>query len=87
MYYETHQIKLTSDGVYIASNNDEFTVLTLCEGEEVVIYDINHPSRKYNVNYLDVIVVPASIKEYGVKVTCNHPVVLHKTILKKEGGM
>ena len=86
MYYETHQINLNHDGIYSDSNNDEFTVLTLCDGEEVEIFDLNNSNRRYNAKYLDVIVVPSTIKNYGVKVISDHPVVLHKTILKREGG-
>ena len=85
MYYETHQINLNPDGIYSDFNNDEFTVLTLCDGEEVEIFDLNNSNRRYNAKYLDVIVVPSTIKNYGVKVISDHPVVLHKTILKRGG--
>ena len=84
MYYETHQLTIKEGSVYQCLNNNEFTVLTLADGEEIEIFDVDNPDRKYTAHYLDVVVVPASIREYGVKVISDHPVVLHKAILKRE---
>jgi hypothetical protein len=85
MYYETHQVKIEVLQEYEGHNEDEFTVFTLTEGEEVFMYDMDDPKRCYKAGYLDVIVIPASIKHYAIKVPGNQPVVLHKTIVKKKG--
>ena len=43
---------------------------------------INDPDRNYTMNYLDMIVVPASLGKYRIRNIGNQPVVMHKTLLK-----
>ena len=59
-----------------------FHVLTLVDGESVVVESLADPSRSYVQNYLDVVVVPAAMGPYRVRNLGNQPVVMHKTMLK-----
>lgn len=59
-----------------------FHVLTLVDGERVVVQSLSDPERQYFQNYLDVVVVPANMGPYVVKNLGDHPVVIHKTLLK-----
>lgn len=62
--------------------NGKFHVLTLVDGEKVMVQSFDYPERCFYQNYLDVVVVPASVGRYIVKNLGNQPVVLHKTMLK-----
>lgn len=60
-----------------------FHVLTLVDGEKVVVQSIDNPELSYTQNYLDVVVVPANMGRYVIKNLGVQPVCIHKTILKE----
>ena len=60
----------------------KFHVLTLVDGEKVIIQSLDDPERSYKQNYLDVVVVPANMGRYVVRNLGNQPVCIHKTMLK-----
>ena len=60
----------------------KFHVLTLVDGEEVLIQSIDNPELSYTQQYLDVVVVPANMGKYKITNLGNQPVCIHKTILK-----
>ena len=62
--------------------NGKFHVLALVDGEKVVVQSVEHPEYCYKQNYLDVIVVPASVGRYVIKNLGVGPVCMHKTMLK-----
>ena len=62
--------------------NGKFHVLTLVDGEKVMVQSVDNPEFNYIQEYLDVIVVPASIGRYTIKNMGNQPVCIHKTMLK-----
>ncbi len=60
-----------------------FHVLSLVDGEDVTVRSKNDPSMCFNMKYLDIIVVPASVGEY--EIINNKPgsvVTIHKTMLR-----
>ena len=63
--------------------NGKFHVLSLVNGHSVVVESIDNPSLCYKQNYLDIIVVPASVGRYRIRNLSNCPVVVHKTMLKE----
>jgi len=85
MYYQTHQIDLVTHGVYEASNENQFSVISIVDGEAVVIRSKENKELCYEANYLDVVTIPANINEYVIEAKGYQPVVIHKTILCKEG--
>ncbi|QGY48258.1 phosphoheptose isomerase [Maribellus comscasis] len=64
------------------NTNGKFHVLTLVDGEKVLIQSVDNPEHCYTSNYLDVVVVPANMGSYVVKNIGNQPVCIHKTMLK-----
>ena len=63
---------------------DRFHVLSLVDGEQVMVRSLNNPDRFFIQNYLDIVVVPASFGPYEI-VNTNpgvKTVVVHKTLLK-----
>lgn len=82
MYYQTNRIELEKEKEVECSNNNQFTVLTLVDGEEVLIYSKSNPDFCYHQKFLDIVVVPATIKDYVIKNMGYQPAVVHKTMLK-----
>lgn len=64
------------------NTNGIFHVLTLVDGEKVLVQSLDNPELSYTQNYLDVVVVPANMGRYVVKNLGNQPVCMHKTMLK-----
>lgn len=62
--------------------NGKFHVLALVDGEKVVVQSLENPELCYTPNYLDIIVVPASVGKYVIKNLGYGPVCMHKTMLK-----
>ncbi len=64
------------------NTNGKFHVLTLVDGENVIIQSLDCPELSYSQNYLDVVIVPANVGRYIIKNQGNQPVCIHKTMLK-----
>ncbi len=81
MYYQAHRIEMQTRGVYEGTNDNQFTVLTLVDGEEAVVYSKKDPSLSFTINYLEIVTVPASISDYVIEAKGYQPIVVHKTTL------
>lgn len=67
----------------IEDNTDgKFHVLTLVDGEKIMVHSVDHPDLCFTQNYLDIIIVPANMGKYTIKNLGNQPVCIHKTMLK-----
>ena len=62
--------------------NGKFHVLTLVEGERVLIQSVEHPERAFEQHYLNVVLVPACMGPYVLKNLGPSPIHMHKTLLK-----
>lgn len=71
-------------GDYVEDNtNGRFHVLALVDGEQIEVRSKSDHSLKFTQNYLDVILVPASIGEYEIiNKKPGTKCVLHKTLIK-----
>lgn len=58
-----------------------FHVLTLVDGEKVIIQSAENPEFSYKQNFLDIVIVPANMGRYFVKNTGDQPVCIHKTLI------
>ena len=66
------------------NTNGKFHVLSLVDGEKVMVQSFDNPELNYTQNYLDVVVVPANMGHYLVRNLGNQPVCIHKTMLKDD---
>lgn len=82
MYYETHRIELGINKEYTGFTNDEFALLVLVDGDKIRVSDADDNSENYEANYLDVLIIPASMKEYRIEALGYQPVMVHKTVLQ-----
>lgn len=74
--------RLEFEAVYEGDTEGRFHVLNLVDGERVVVESVSDPRLSYTQNYLDMVVVPASVGRYRIRNLGNQPVVVHKTMLK-----
>ena len=62
----------------------DFHVLALVDGEDVTVRSKKDPDLKFDLKFMDIVVVPASFGEY--EIVNNHPgtwTTVHKTLLKR----
>ncbi len=64
------------------NTNGKFHVLTLVDGEKVVVHSKANPELFYTQNYLEIIIIPANMGKYIIKNLGNQPVCVHKAMLK-----
>ena len=84
MYYMTKNVFMEKGAKAEFSNNGQFTVLTLVDGENVRVYSKSNPDFYYDQKFLDIVVVPATIQDYVIENTGYQPCVVHKTMLKED---
>jgi mannose-6-phosphate isomerase class I len=84
IYFETHRIEMETGSRYSEENRDGFSVLTLVDGEAARIQSLDDPGCFYDAKYLDVILVPASIRRYEVIAQGRQPLVLHKAFVRED---
>lgn len=82
MYYQTSRVELKTKGSYRSSNNNQFTVITVVDGEEIEVYSESNPDFKFTQKYLEIVVIPAVITDYVIINKGYQPAVVHKTYLK-----
>ena len=74
--------RLSFDHAIDDRTDGKFHVLVLVEGEDVLVYAKSDPSRCFHQRYLDMVVVPASLGEYGILNLGDTPCKVTKTLLK-----
>lgn len=64
MYYEVHRLE------FARKINDDtkgkFHILTLVEGEKVIVKSQEYPERQYQLNFTETVIVPACLGRYSV---------------------
>lgn len=64
MYYEVHRLEFTRK-----INDDtkgKFHILTLVEGEKVIVKSQEYPERQYELHYTETVIIPACLGRYSV---------------------
>ena len=74
--------RLSFDHSISDCTNGKFHVLTLVEGDEVLVYSKADPTCCFHQKFMDVVVVPASMGEYGIINLGITPCKVHKTLLR-----
>ncbi len=84
MYYMTRRLDMEPGVTAEFKNNfGSFTVLTLVDGEEVMVRSKSHPEFSYHQKFLDIVLVPADIEDYEIINIGYQPAVVHKTMLRE----
>ena len=64
------------------TKGEKFHVLVLVQGDEVLIYSKKNPANCYHAHCMDMVVIPASMGEYGILNLGSTPCKMTKTMLK-----
>lgn len=80
MYFSLRRLEFINE-IYQNTNN-QFNVLALVDGEHVRVESVEDSDYCFEMNYRDIIVLPANIGEYRIINLSDHPVSIHKTQLK-----
>jgi len=80
MHYKVHRLEFRNK--IDDDTKDRFHILTLVEGDRVVVSSQKYPERRYEVNYTETVIVPASIGSYSVINLGKSPCKLTKAFLK-----
>ena len=61
---------------------ERFHVLSLVDGDQVIVRSVAHPERCFKMDFLDIVCVPADMGEYEIVNLGKEPVMVHKTMLR-----
>lgn len=61
---------------------DRFHVLALVDGDRVRVRSVEHPERAFEMEFLDIVCVPADMGRYIIENLGREPVMVHKTLLR-----
>ena len=64
------------------TNGDRFHVLALVDGENVRVRSKKNPERFFDMQYMDIVCVPADMGEYVIENLGVEPIRIHKTMLR-----
>ena len=64
------------------TRGEKFHVLTLVDGEKVRIRSVEHPERFFDLEFMEIACVPASMGKYVVENLGREPIRVHKTCLR-----
>lgn len=61
---------------------ERFHVLSLVDGDQVLVRSVAHPERCFKMDFLDIVCVPADMGEYEIVNLGKEPAMVHKTMLR-----
>ena len=61
---------------------ERFHVLSLVDGDQVLVRSVAYPERCFKMDFLDIVCVPADMGEYEIVNLGKEPVMVHKTMLR-----
>lgn len=64
------------------TKGEKFHVLALVDGEKVRVRSLSHPERSFEMEFLDIVCVPACMGEYVIENLGAGPARVHKTCLR-----
>ena len=64
------------------TKGEKFHVLALVDGEHVRVRSVEHPERSYDMDFMDLVCVPADMGKYVIENLGAEPIRIHKTCLR-----
>ena len=64
------------------TRGEKFHVLTLVDGEHIRIRSVEHPERFFDLDFMEIACVPASMGKYVIENLGKEPIRVHKTMLR-----
>ncbi len=64
------------------TKGEKFHVLTLVDGEKVRVRSVEHPERLFDMEFMEIVCVPADMGRYVIENLGKEPIRIHKTCLR-----
>lgn len=64
------------------TKGERFHVLALVDGDNVRVRSVKHPERYFDMEFLDIVCVPADMGKYVIENLGKEPIRVHKTMLR-----
>ena len=64
------------------TRGEKFHVLTLVDGDHIRIRSAEHPERSFDLDFMEIACVPASMGKYVIENLGKEPIRVHKTCLR-----
>ena len=64
------------------TKGEKFHVLTLVDGDHIRIRSVEHPERYFDLDFMEIACVPASMGKYVIENLGKEPIRVHKTCLR-----
>ncbi|MBP5637770.1 MAG: phosphoheptose isomerase [Bacteroidales bacterium] len=64
------------------TRGEKFHVLTLVDGDHIRIRSVEHPDRHFDLDFMEIACVPASMGKYVIENLGKEPIRVHKTCLR-----
>ena len=64
------------------TKGEKFHVLTLVDGDHIRIRSVEHPERHFDLDFMEIACVPASMGKYVIENLGKEPIRVHKTCLR-----
>lgn len=64
------------------TKGERFHVLTLVDGEKVRVRSVEHPERHFDMDFMEIVCVPADMGKYVIENLGKEPIRIHKTCLR-----
>ena len=64
------------------TKGEKFHVLTLVDGDHIRIRSVEHPERYFDLDFMEIACVPASMGKYVIENLGKEPICVHKTCLR-----
>lgn len=64
------------------TKGEKFHVLTLVDGEKVRVRSVEHPERHFDMEFMEIVCVPADMGRYVIENLGKEPIRIHKTCLR-----
>jgi len=65
------------------TKGEKFHVLTLVDGEKVRVRSVEHPERHFDMDFMEIVCVPADMGKYVIENLGKEPIRIHKTCLRE----
>ena len=65
------------------TKGEKFHVLTLVDGERVRVRSVEHPERHFDMDFMEIVCVPADMGKYVIENLGKEPIRVHKTCLRE----
>lgn len=82
-YYKAHRLEFATK--IDDDTKGKFHILTLVEGDSIIVQSQEHPERRYKLNFSETLIVPACLGKYSILNQGSKPCKVVKALISEQG--